>query len=416
MSPPTPLRAPGLMESYHLARHFLKIDSCLLVSARYICADGSILNKEQLFPALEKVIQKHPILAVMLQDEGTNKPSFVKLEKIELPLVVEFSNETDLESAMQRQLANRLDTTARLPLWRVEVFNDGTVIFAFHHCIGDALSGVIFHQTLLAALQDVVPADITLSVAIPQSLSLLPPIEAVINLRPSLLTIISEVFSLFIPASWKPGYKAWTANPVPKEVPKVYQPHVKIITFTTEEMAAFMTICRSHGATVTSAFYVLAAAVLSRLVPPNSSQYKTLAAVVAVSLRDWPAAARYAVELQRQKTEAAKKIGLIYLLFGNIAPFFKGMLGKKRDETFEISNVGRVPSAAATDAAERWRIERIVFAQSNLVTNAALKINVIGDPTGAVNVALTWGKTSIDGELVELFARQFQEGFRILLV
>jgi hypothetical protein len=372
----------------------------------------------------------------MIQDEDS-KPSFLRLDKIELPMVVQFSDHDDLEAAIQQQLSTRFDTVAQLPLWRVDVLNDGTVIFAFHHGIGDGLSGVAFHQSLLAALQDVIVGDESPLVSISQSLSLLPPIEAVTNVWPSLFKIITEVFSLFAPASWKPGYSSWTANPVPQTAEFI--PHVKLLTFTSDEMAVFAKTCRSHSATVTSAFYVLTTATLSRLVSPRSPPYKTLSAYVAVSLRgaarapanamcdyvaahhtyplihpafQWPAAARYAATLQRQKHAARQSVGIIYFLFGNIAPFFRGMLGGKRGGTFEISNAGRV----AVPASGRWNMRRMVFAQADLVTGQALKVSVIGDPTGAVNVALTWGEASIDGALVESFAVQFQEGVRALLV
>ncbi|KAJ6581872.1 alcohol acetyltransferase [Mycena capillaripes] len=437
MSSSNPLRAAGLLESWHISRHFLGLDSCVVVSAKLTCADGSGLNEEQLFPALKKVIEMHPVLSVMLQGEDS-KPSFVKLEKIDLTLVVQFSDHEHLEAAIQRQLSTRFHTVAKLPLWRVEVLTDGTVILAFHHGIGDGLSGVAFHQSLLAALQDDIAGDESPLVAVPQTLSLLPPIEAVTNLWPSLLKIITEVFSLFAPASWKRDYSAWTANPISK-TPE-FIPHVKLITFTSDEMATFAKTCRSHKATVTSAFYVLSAAILSRSVPPNVPEYKTLVATVAISLRDvarapadiicdyvaghrtfplvhpafqWPAAARYAADLQHQKHAAREEIGMIRLLFGNINPFFRGMLGGKRRATFEISNAGRVPAAAREG---QWRIGRMVFAQSDLVVGAALKVNVIGDPTGAVSVALTWGEAAIDGTLVESFAAQLQEGFRALLV
>ncbi|KAJ7430285.1 alcohol acetyltransferase [Mycena latifolia] len=430
-------RAAGLLESFHINRHWLGLDSCVVLSARYTCADGSILTKGQLFPALRKVIEAHPALGVKLEGEGT-KPSFVTLETIHLPHIVQFSDNDDLEAAIQGQLARPFETLAPLPLWRVEVLNDGTVLLAFHHGIGDGLSGVAFHQSLLAALQqDIIVGDDSLTVAVPQSLSLLPPIETATNIRPSLRKVLTEVFYLFTPASWTPGYSAWTANDVP-QIPEL-KPHVKVLTFSAAEMAAFAAACRSHGATVTSAFFILTTSTLSRLIPP-SPQYKTLSANVAVSMRgvahapadamcdyaagyntypplctvfDWAAAARYAAELQRAKFVAREHVGMLLLLFGNIAGWLRGLLGRKRSGTFEISNAGRISASASTG---RWGIGRMAFAQSDLVVGSALKLNVIGDPTGEVSVVLTWGESSIEQALVESFATQFQDGLRTLLV
>ncbi|KAJ7016431.1 alcohol acetyltransferase [Mycena alexandri] len=434
----SPLRPVGLFEQYHQVRHFLGLDSCVVVSARYVSADGASLNKEHLFPALRKVVATHRALSVKLQGENSRQSAFINLETIDLSLLAQFSDHDDLETAIKGQLLRRFDTDSELPLWRVEVLRDGTVVLAYHHVIGDGLSGVAFHQSLLAALQDVIAGDDSSLVTVPQSLSLLPPMEAVTNLRPSILKVIKEVLALFLPTSWTAVSSAWTANPVPK-TPEI-KPGVKLITLTREEMASFAATCRSHGATLTSAFYVLAVATISRLVPPNTPQYKTLSAFVAVSMRtataapadvmcdyvaahhtypavhpafQWPAAALYAAELQRQKYAAREEVGMLYLLFGNVAPFFRGMLGKKRGGTFEISNAGRVPAGKHVGP---WRIERMVFAQSDLVVGAALKINVIGDPTGAVNIALTWGKDAIDEALVESFAAQFQDGLRALIV
>ncbi|KAJ7785872.1 alcohol acetyltransferase [Mycena metata] len=434
----SPLRPVGLFENFHVARHFLGLDSCVVVSARYVSADGTSLNKEHLFSALRKVVATHRALSVKLQGEKSKQAAFINLESIDLPLLAQFSDHADLEIAIKDQLLQRFDTDSELPLWRVEVLRDGTVILAYHHAIGDGLSGIAFHQSLLAALQDVVAGDDSSLVAIPQSLSLLPPIEAVTKLRPSIRKAIKEVLALFLPTSWTALSSAWTANPV-LEIPKI-KPGVKLIAFTPEEMATFAATCRSHGATLTSAFYVLAVATISRLVPPNAPQYKTLSALVAVSLRtvtatpadvmcdyvsvhhtypavhttfQWPAAARYAADLQRQKSAAREEVGLLYLLFGNVAPYFRGMLGKKRGGTFEVSNTGRV---SVGKHAGPWRIERMVFAQSDPIVGAALKINVIGDPTGAVNIALTWGKDSIDEAAVESFAAQFQDGLRALIV
>ncbi|KAJ7227487.1 alcohol acetyltransferase [Mycena pura] len=437
MTSPTKLRAAGLLERYHITRHFLHLDSSVVVSARYTCTDGSLLTKEILFPALRKVIEKHPVLAVKLQEEDVN-PSFVRLAKIELPLVTQFSDDDDLELAIKRHLSKRFDTHAELPLWRVEILKDGTVIFAFHHGICDGLSGVTFHSSLLTALQDVITVEISVLVEVPDTLSLLPPIEVATSLRPSLRKIITEIFSLLAPASWTRGYSAWTANPVSKNIQ--LDPRVKLFTFTNTEMTAFSAACRSHGATITSAFYCLAVATISRLIPPASQQYKTLSAFVPVNLRgvagvaadtmcdyvsahhtypplnptfEWPTAARYASELQRQKHAAREEIGMLSFLFGNYAGFLRGQLGRKRVGTFEISNAGRVCMPTIDGS---WHIENMAFAQCNVILGSALTLSVIGDPTGATTVALTSGEDAIDGMLVESFVTDFKDAFRALLV
>ncbi|KAJ7625533.1 alcohol acetyltransferase [Roridomyces roridus] len=430
------LRPVGLFESFHVYRHFLGLDSGPICAARYTNADGAVLTKENLFPALKRVIEEHPSLAVALDAEDS-KPVFVKLEKIALDLIVQFTDDKEVEAAIENRLSRPFDTS--LPLWRVEVLKDGFVVFIFHHAIGDGLSGVAFHQSLLAALQNTVLSDGSAVVQVPPSISLQPPIEAVTSLRPSLGKMLYEVFSLFAPSSWKPLHTAWTGNPVPNN--RLLRTHVKLLTFSAEEMANFTKVCRSHGASITSAIYILAVATASRLVPLNNTPpYKTLSTNVAISLRDvartpgtvmcdyvsthhtfptinpafsWPAAAAYARELQRQKQGVARQeIGMLMLLFGNIAGFLRSKLGQKRGATFEVSNLGRV--AASTEGP--WRLGRMIFAQCDSVIGPALKVNVVGDPSGGLSVCLTWGEEAIEKSLAESFASQFQEGLRALLV
>ncbi|KAJ6620562.1 alcohol acetyltransferase-domain-containing protein [Mycena sp. CBHHK59/15] len=410
MPSPTRLRAVGLLERYHTTRHLLGLDSCVLVAAKYTCADGSILNKELVFPALRKAIATHPVLGVKFEGEATSKPFFVALETIELPRVVQFSDADNLEAALQSQLSRRFDTLADLPLWRIEVLKDNTVIFAFHHAIGDGLSGVAFHTSLLAALQDVKGEDDSPTVVIPQSLKLLPPIEVATSLWPSVRKIASEVFALLAPTSWTWGSSAWTANSVLK-TPSL-EPRVKLFTLPASDMVKFSAACRANSATITSAFYELAVSLLSRIVAQDFVQYNTLSCFVAVSLRTVAGAPADAMCDYRQKHAAREEIGMLAFLFGNIAGYFRAQLGRKRGGTFELSNAGRVLAAAP---AGRWRIGRMAFAQCNVVVGAALTMNVIGDPTGAVNIAVTWGEASIDDELVEAFVAQFQEGFHELI-
>ncbi|KAJ6534685.1 hypothetical protein DFH09DRAFT_1092010 [Mycena vulgaris] len=99
-------------------------------------------------------------------------------------------------------------------------------------------------------------------------------------------------------------------------------------------------------------------------------------------------------------------------LLGNAAGFLRGLLRRKRGGTFEISNAGRVGAAAG---AGRWRIGHMASAQCSIVVGAALVLNIIGDPTGAVSLTLAWGEDDIAEPLVDTFAAQFEDTFRTLL-
>jgi len=107
------------------------------------------------------------------------------------------------------------DTNAALPLWRLTVLADNTVIFFWHHCIGDGTSGLAFHRALLAALN----ADNTIykgreTVDIPSTSSIVPAIDSLINVRPSIAQFCRAIFDILFPPSWTRGRSAWTGNPV----------------------------------------------------------------------------------------------------------------------------------------------------------------------------------------------------------
>ncbi|KAJ7195853.1 alcohol acetyltransferase [Mycena rebaudengoi] len=437
----THLRPVGLFERFHSTRHFLGLDSCVVLSAQYIHTEGSTLDQEIVFSVLSKVIGAHPALGVRLDGETTSKPFFARLETIDLSAVVQFSETARLEDALKRQLAQRFDTSADLPLWRVEVLKDNTVILALHHAIGDGLSGVAFLSSFLEALQEAQPSGTSTSVTIPETLAMLPPLEALTSLWPSWRKIFTEILALFAPTSWMPSGSAWTANSVSNLTPAL-NPCIRLLAFSATDMKAFLAACRSHSATVTSTFYVLAVAALSHCLDasPDVSHYKTLSTHVAVSLRtvaaapatamgdynsshhayppraaefSWADATRYAAELQRQKYVSREEVGMLYFLFGNVTGWMKGRLGKKRGSTFELSNAGRV---AAQVGLGPWSIGAMAFAQCDVVIGSAVKMNAIGDPTGAVHVTVTWGEANIDRTFVESFIARFQEGFRALLV
>ncbi|KAJ6534673.1 alcohol acetyltransferase [Mycena vulgaris] len=431
------LRAIGLLERFHTTRHFLGLDTCVVASAKYATQDGLTLTKDILFAALCEVIKVHPSLGVKLENESTSSAAFTRLQTIDLSHLVQFTDNHNLQTALESQLAQAFDTDADFPLWRIQVLTDNTVILAMHHVIGDGLSAIAFHASLLDALRNSTARDASSFARIPNTTSLSPPIEAVTSLRPSLGTIIAEVLKLYAPKSWTRARFAWSGNPVQK-APSL-KTNLRLMSFPPQEVAAFCDICRTHRASLTSAFYVLTVAIISRMIARDPARYKTISSAVPISLREicgiprdvmcdyasahytypranpeftWAAAARYAVELRKQKSKARENVGMLRFLSRDYVPYMTSHLGTKRASGFALSNLGRfdAPTAEGT-----WNIGHTVFAQCDVVIGAAFKLNVVCDPSGAMNVALTWGDQSIATHFIESFIPQFQKAFRDLL-
>ncbi|KAF8216830.1 alcohol acetyltransferase [Mycena galopus ATCC 62051] len=429
------IRPVGLLERFHTTRHYLGFDSCVVASAKYD-QDHRPLTADIIFPALRQVIKAHPSLCVALENESSSKAAFTRLHTIDLSQIVEFRDAGSLQTALEGQLARGFDTLADAPLWRIQVLADNTVILAIYHGIADGMSTIAFHESLLLALRNVVVNDASPVVRIPDTIFISPPIEAATSLRPSLATLLNEVYQMFAPKYLTSDRSAWSGNPVP--MAGSLKTNVRLITIAAHDVTAFCEICGTHRATLTSAFYILTVAILSRILA-GDPRYKSISASVPISLRgvagiskneicdavsehstyplvnpnfSWTAAARYAAKLRKQKSEAREKIGMLRFLFGQYVPFLRTRLGRKRTNGFVLSNLGRFDAPAVEGA---WNILNTVFAQCDVVIGAAFKLNVVCDPTGVLNVALTWGDHSIDSGFVESFLSQFQDAFYDLL-
>ncbi|KAJ7448271.1 hypothetical protein B0H11DRAFT_1929206 [Mycena galericulata] len=430
----TRLRRIGLMERYHVTRTYLGLDSCIVGAARYTTQDGATINHENLFPALRTLIETQAPLGLRLAgNEATANVFWVRLPTVDLSRIVEFSGKRDLQEALEAQLARPFETQTNLPLWRVEVLADNTVIFAVHHAMGDGMSLAALHLNLFKALQ-YGTGNTHPSVTVPTTTVFLPTIEAATRVRPSLRRIAHDLYNLLAPTAWTKANSAWTGKRTPTIPPKLTT-HVRLLLFAEPDVKAFIGQCRAHNATLTSTVYALTLCILSRMLANDPEGYKRISALTAISLRGvagvgndaicdyvsvehtWPAlnvdfswneAARFAAKLKGLKRKGTEAVGMLRFLLGNYVPYMRAQLGTKREAGFVLSNLGRFE---APHIEGRWTIGNTVFAQCEAVVGSAFHISIIGDPTGGLNIAFSWGQTSIDTPFVEAFIRSFEEAF-----
>ncbi|KAJ7028830.1 alcohol acetyltransferase [Mycena alexandri] len=423
------------MECYHSTRHYLGLDSCVVSAAQYTTQDGLALTKEIFFPALRTVIETHSALGLRLDgDEATTNVYLVRLPSIDLSHIVEFPEKENVQEAFEAQLVRRFETQSDLPLWRVEVLADNTVIFAVHHTICDGMSSMVFHLSLFKALQSGRSGDATSIVAVPTDTVAILPIDRTTSLRPSLGTFASAIYNLLAPVAWTKAHSAWT-GPASPSTPDL-KTRIRLVTFSAADVVTFCAAARAHNATLTSTMYVVAVTVLSRMVASDPAGYTRIGGGVAISLRgvaglpedticdypslwhglprisrdfSWPAAAHLAGILRAQKRKGREIIGMLRFLGGQFVPFMKAHLGAKREVGFCVSNLGRVRTP---EVEGRWTIGRTMFAQCDVVIAAAFNINVCGDPAGGLNITFSWGENCVDAGLVEGFIADFQEELR----
>lgn len=438
------------MERYFIARSRLRFDACVVCAAEYTCTPVMQLVDAILFPALRKVVEKHAALGIGIQGESTNHPTFVRLKNVDLNGVVEYSDVENLQAVMESQFLTSIPVTPNLPLWRLVVMKNNIVVFSWHHAIGDGMSSLAFHSSLLAALGDPcessnqeLPVNL---VQIPTTTSLSPPVETFADIAPYWTKIIRELFYLFAPTSWTQGASAWTGNNVPGQ--SSLKTHVRILDFSASDITPFLDICRTHGATLTSSFHSIGVAALSSVLQkePNIPNYKTISSFIPVSLRrftgtppdvfcvnvstyhsypllnpsfSWSDAASLAALFRSGSREIRQETGLVKYIFGNYEGYFKGKLGQKRGGGLEFSNLGLfnpVARSAPGPDLTKWSIGNVTWAQSDAVAGSALKMNIVGMPTGDVTTTVTFGDGSVDVAFAEKFIREFRRIFHALLL
>ncbi|KAF8916217.1 alcohol acetyltransferase-domain-containing protein [Mucidula mucida] len=428
------LRKAGLLEQFHATRHNLNLDSCVVCAAEYVHKGPLLLSKQVLYPALKQVVQSHAALGVYFVDESINSSTFHKLDQINLDDVVEFVAARDIADVLKEQFATPFDTQAKLPLWRIIVLDERMVVFAFHHGIGDGLSGLAFHKTLSRFLALSSAEDDPTPLVIPSVSPLSDPIDKLVNLSPPLLTVLWEICKLIIPVAWTSGASAWTGAPIgTKPSPAA---DVRIIRFSVAEASRFHAACRSNQATVTSAVFTLAVAAVSQVIGPT--EFKTLSTTIPISLRplsntpsdvfcdqvsaylhyppltpsfSWDDASHCASELRRQRSVCPAVIGLLKYLNGNYAGYFTGKYGGKRAGSFEVSNPGLFDRGEDGP----WAIESMWFAQCDAYVGSALKLNVVGLSKGGLTITVTSGKEALEPGVLDRFVEGFTELFYTLI-
>ncbi|TDL15655.1 hypothetical protein BD410DRAFT_756176 [Rickenella mellea] len=446
------IRKAGILERYHITRHYLGFDSCVIAAAKYQSdhRDAPLkLDRSVLFPALASLIQNHAGLAVTIIGErnGTKAPGYARLKSVELNSVVRFVDEGseegdhDLQCLFEDEFTRGFETSADKPLWRLAVMNDGTVVFAWHHAIGDGLSGPAFHKNLLEALNAITltpsePASEHDSlVQVPLSNALQPAIEDMTDLTVSWSTLLYQIYNTFLPTAWLRS-AVWSGNKV--QAPTLRN-NVRLLRIPPSTVQSLHTRCKENGASITGAIHTIALCTISPLVAASNPQkYKNVSTFTSVSLRpfsgvskmvmcdhvsgyhidvdlprtgfQWTTAAEFTRTLHSSIESTREVIGSLKYLFGRYEVYFKGKIGAKREGGFEVSNLG--PFGDVRETEEGWRIEEVYFAQNDGVQGSAIKVNVAGDPEGGMGICVTWGEGAVDTAFGDAFVRGFEDGLK----
>ncbi|EPQ56588.1 hypothetical protein GLOTRDRAFT_110855 [Gloeophyllum trabeum ATCC 11539] len=458
------IRKAGLLERFHITRQALGLDTCVVVSARYVFptdAPSQSLTPSVLYPALAKLIKSTGALCVCVaySPSACKKPAFVPLHSINLDKVVQFTHDpTSLQDVLEQQIAVPFDINATdRPLWRLTVLPDNTVVFAYQHGIGDGLSGRAFHLCLLEALRAPSAESQGKSelaspiVDIPATVSLVPPLEKLTKLSVSFKQLLHEV------TPHSPPSTAWRGNPVVPRSPE-QKNHVRLLSYSPADSQILAALSRSHSATITGALHVVAAQALARVLslPDLSGKYDFVPFQIPMSLRpltnqpptalcdhvsnhiflcplpparskddpfvfdeaSWRAAAELSATLRATRDKSRSYVAMLRFvaLVGGYRTYFKGKLNKEREGGLALINLGAFPkSHIPSPGGSALTIADMAFTQEDGVVGEPMKINVIGGGDGSLTITCSWSDSQFHKSLGEMFAVKLDEGVKTLV-
>ncbi|CAI4211877.1 unnamed protein product [Parascedosporium putredinis] len=336
------------------------------------------------------------------------------------------------------------------------------VVFAYHHAIGDGLSGKIIQNALLSALlKTPIPSgdipDALPTLRYPEPPSLPPSQEDAVNITLSWRYILKAIWSEIRPSFLAPAVpKYWSGAPI--DLARPYKTRARIVTIDGETASNLVALCRTHGTTLTGLAHALMFTSFIRQLPdekvylsqtpmtlrpyasaPGWDLNKTMSVLVTSfthsftpeevaalrsrlsegtsgddagsSLEDkiWEVAGRVKRELnKRAETLPADDIVGLLRWVSDWHERAKKLDGKARSSSWEVSNVGVI--SGGDDSGVAARISRHVFTQSAVVTGAGVGASVAGcKESGTVTIGLTWQDGVIDDALVEGVASDLEK-------
>ncbi|KFZ17507.1 hypothetical protein V502_04550 [Pseudogymnoascus sp. VKM F-4520 (FW-2644)] len=450
-----PIRAPGIIERYYIARSHLGYYNNVCVTATYsippallsstlLAADCSTAAANLTYQILAQLISQHPSLGISVLGAGTQTPSWNRLESIDLPSLVTFAEPDVSVEEYLIKLFNTpiLGDDGTAPLWRVLVIPSPpdaangtpegpapfrlTIGFFYHHAIGDGLSGAAvqigIQRALIAALRE--PSSTPPTTVQPSSADLPPSFETAVP-----LSITAGGFMRALYETVFPNRDVWSGALITHSKPVVTK--MRQFSLSAAQAAALAARCKRHETSVTALLMV----VIAEVVAGKTKGAKGIDGNAAISLRkfadgvgpedmgtyisamsclffrssakgkgklgggvEWEEAKRVKGLLAKGAGGTKNQFSAFLKLIPNVVKFLEGKPGQSRGKSFEVSNLGVVDfgRGEVEGAEESVGCERVVFGQSANVMGAAYSFSVATVKGGELNVLLSWQKGVVE--------------------
>lgn len=327
------------------------------------------------------------------------------------------------------------------------------VLFSFSHSHGDGTSGLAFHRTFLDGLRRIpqLASDRNRdSVVDTPANSLLPSMENATNLTISWKYLLGVLVAPKLPRflnDWlglsplSPATtKTWLGNSI-SYTPGDHRTSLEVLTIPSGQVVELLERCREHGARLTALLHQLVVYSLRQALPQYSSSPANpeLVATTPLNLRHliakWASSADMANAVSavhelfsptlepnesfdvetiwakaresgsKMATSAStlqnQPVGLLHYVSA-FRPFFTDQLGKPRDASYEISNIGSFDPAGtfakdsecefvpAVKPGNSWDIDTMFFSQPANVAGATLCYSVVSRKGGDLVICESW--------------------------
>jgi Alcohol acetyltransferase. len=323
------------------------------------------------------------------------------------------------------------------------------VVFAVHHSLADGRSTGVFHSMLLEELNSSrgPPAQLVGNTLMITGTCKLPhPQEKVIRFTISWAFFLKTLWHELTPTWLHPQSleRPWTGSVITCEP---CHTRLRLVTVSATLVPQLLATCRQYQTTLTPLLHILVLVSLARRLAPHEAQafrsstpidlrpfasdtfqdsnqkipfgvYVTAQshffdASVLASLRTlgeeaikngtvWKMAAKLRSQM-KQRLDSLPKDDITSLLgwVSDWKGFWLSKVGQSRNDTWEVSNIGLIPTTNITDS-DGWKIQRCIMSQGASVAGAAVNISVAGVPRGDICIALGWqdgivGTGIIDG-------------------
>jgi len=385
--------------------------------------------KALLFSALAVVVGGHPVLSAIPIDEAEDMAHWVRLPVVDLAAVLDVRMGIDSTEGLERLLEDEhnkrfipLDGHLAVPYWRLVLalgpegetnITTFSLVFVFHHAVGDGLSGLAFHRALQAAIWKLpfpVPEPVATAVTPPPT-PLLPSLEELYKCPISTWYLLHALYREWLPKRTPPGL--WTGAPITAPL----RTRIRLLRVPASTVAALNARCRTEKVSVTALIISLVAAAFFDVLPDSATKIIGTAPVsarrwtppllgldsaIGVWLTEtpglrhsrgenmWSAASRTFAVLQHTVSSRGKNTGTGLLAYiSSYKKYFNSKLGSSRGATYEVSNLGR--------AAEQ---RGLTFSQSACVAGAAIAVCVATADDG-MQLAWCWQEGVLEGSTVE---------------